>query len=142
MSLPTTSSAARSASVAAHPRLPRYVAAPRLHRAEIAALRERAVRPRRNRPFVGPPSRRASRDAPRRRPPRPGPPQVVPVPSASSSAVYLLLHAHEPRFKLGWSLNPRQRIAMLPEHREAALDLDRSRVVWLPDRRKRLAAAS
>jgi hypothetical protein len=136
MALPTPSSVARSASVAAHPRLPRYVAAPRLHRAEIAALRERVVRPRRDRPVVTSLSRKALRESARTRPRRPSPPQVVAATGVSSSAVYLLLHARGERFKLGWSAQLGQRIARLPEYREAALDLRRSLVVWLPNRQR------
>lgn len=134
-----TTSTSNKPSLAADPeRRLRYYPAPRMSRGEIADLRARVVLPRRGRSAVA--ARRSTgayHAAPARpRPASPAPPRVVAATGPTASAVYLLLHATEPRFKLGWSLEPGRRIAKLPEFRADALDLAGSRVVWLPDRQR------
>jgi hypothetical protein len=54
--------------------------------------------------------------------------------SGAPAAVYLLLHATEHRFKLGWSSDPQRRALELPEYRWGALDLHGSLVAWLDSR--------
>lgn len=50
-------------------------------------------------------------------------------PRCAPGAVYLLPHATQTRFKVGWSLQPMQRIRQLPEY-PAGLDLQAAEVAW------------
>ncbi|MFH7042207.1 GIY-YIG nuclease family protein [Paucibacter sp. JuS9] len=54
-------------------------------------------------------------------------------PSASApAAVYLLQRSDRMRFKIGWALNPVERVRAFPEFCRMQLDLNASRVLWLP----------
>lgn len=48
------------------------------------------------------------------------------------AAVYLLQRRDRRRFKIGWALDPLQRVQRLPEFEAQELDLDASHAVWLP----------
>ncbi len=50
------------------------------------------------------------------------------------ASVYLLARRDRRRFKLGWARQPLLRARRLPEFRRGELDLDSSRVIWLPTR--------
>ncbi|MDN3923220.1 GIY-YIG nuclease family protein [Roseateles violae] len=52
------------------------------------------------------------------------------------AAVYLLQRLDRRRFKLGWAVNPIQRLRSLPEYDAQQLDLEASRVLWLPSARR------
>ncbi len=51
------------------------------------------------------------------------------VPPGAPGAVYLLPHATHTRFKVGWSVQPMQRIRQLPEY-PVQLDLNGAQVAW------------
>ena len=48
------------------------------------------------------------------------------------AAVYLLQRRDRLRFKIGWALNPVERVRAFPEFGRLQLDLNASRVLWLP----------
>ncbi|MBI5718709.1 MAG: GIY-YIG nuclease family protein [Burkholderiales bacterium] len=50
------------------------------------------------------------------------------------ACVYVLARRDRRRFKLGWARSPMHRARQLPEFRRDELDLDGSRVIWLPTR--------
>ncbi len=77
------------------------------------------------------PSQAAATSKPKRVPAKSSP---IARGAETPAAVYLLLHRSEPRFKLGWSLNPSRRILDLPEHEADELDLNASLVAWMPSR--------
>jgi hypothetical protein len=52
------------------------------------------------------------------------------------AAVYVLQRFDRRRFKVGWSVAPLKRIRLLPEFNGNQLDLDASRVLWLPSRKR------
>ena len=60
---------------------------------------------------------------------------TTPVPTGPDRAsVYLLARKDRRRFKLGWARSPIVRARKLPEFDRGELDLDASRVIWLPTR--------
>ena len=59
--------------------------------------------------------------------------QIYNSPSASApAAVYLLQRSDRLRFKIGWALNPVERVRAFPEFCSLQLDLNASKVLWLP----------
>ncbi len=52
------------------------------------------------------------------------------------AAVYVLQRIDRHRFKVGWALEPMQRIRQLPEFGARQLDLDHSVALWLPSRKR------
>jgi hypothetical protein len=52
------------------------------------------------------------------------------------AAVYVLQRFDRQRFKVGWALEPMQRIAKLPEFDARQLDLDHSVALWVPTRQR------
>ena len=55
---------------------------------------------------------------------------------AGRAAVYVLQRFDRQRFKVGWALEPIQRIAKLPEFDARQIDLDNSVALWLPTRKR------
>lgn len=52
------------------------------------------------------------------------------------AAVYVLQRLDRQRFKVGWALEPMQRIVKLPEYDKQQLDLDHSVALWVPTRKR------
>ena len=52
------------------------------------------------------------------------------------AAVYVLQRIDRHRFKVGWALEPMQRVRQLPEFGARQLDLDHSVALWLPTRKR------
>jgi len=48
------------------------------------------------------------------------------------AALYLLQRRDGQRFKIGWSIEPLERLRSLPEYYRDELDLESSNAVWLP----------
>jgi T5orf172 domain len=58
------------------------------------------------------------------------------TPRHQPGAVYLLPHRNRERFKVGWSLQPMQRVQRLPEYRAHLLDLRSAQVAWFDQARR------
>jgi hypothetical protein len=58
------------------------------------------------------------------------------LPQASRAAVYVLQRIDRRCFKVGWALDPMQRVRQLPEYDALQLDLDHSVALWLPSRKR------
>ena len=58
------------------------------------------------------------------------------VPHSGRAAVYVLQRFDRQRFKVGWALDPMQRIVKLLEFVAQQLDLDHSVALWVPTRKR------
>ena len=58
------------------------------------------------------------------------------IPLDRRAAVYVLQRFDRRRFKVGWALEPMQRVRQLPEFGARQLDLDHSVALWLPTRKR------
>ena len=53
-------------------------------------------------------------------------------PQQRPAALYLLQRHDGQRFKIGWSIDPMERLRSLPEYFRDELDFESSNAVWLP----------
>jgi hypothetical protein len=58
------------------------------------------------------------------------------LPPSGRAAVYVLQRIDRRCFKVGWALDPMQRVRQLPEYDALQLDLDHSVALWLPSRKR------